>query len=180
MRKQDVQESFYDDAVDYTYGSPHLSHRRLREELVERVRSTVAGLSADGLPLAVLEIGAGHGGFTEPLLAFGCRVTAVEMSRPSLAHLRRKYATNPNLTCVVDDDGDLHAIESMHSLLMAVSVLHHIPDYEKLPSDGIHATSPRRLDPDHAGPVVVLAGSAQHSAPWTPGLTTAGAPFRAT
>jgi 2-polyprenyl-3-methyl-5-hydroxy-6-metoxy-1,4-benzoquinol methylase len=129
MRQQELQEAVYDEAVDYEIGSPHLTHRKLRRRLVGRVRQTVNDLQQAGLPLTVLEIGAGHGGYTEPALAMGCEVTAVEMSRPALEHLSQLYATNSKLTCVVDAEGDLSEVDSTFSLVMAASVLHHIPDY---------------------------------------------------
>jgi SAM-dependent methyltransferase len=130
MRQQELQEAYYGEDVDYERGSPHLSHRKLRERLVARVRAIVKDLQRAGLPLKVLEVGAGHGGYTEPTLALGCEVTAVEMSRPALEHLGELFATNRNLRCVVDADGDLNEIDSKFSLVMAASVLHHIPDYE--------------------------------------------------
>src|ERR1039458_7593315 len=74
------QEVFYADGVDYHRGSPHLSYWPLHDRLVATIRSQLTHLADAGLPLRVLELGAGHGGFTEPALAFGCEVTAIEMS----------------------------------------------------------------------------------------------------
>ena len=129
MRQQDAQESFYGDDVDYDRGSPHLVHPSLRNHLVGRVRDAVLALHKAEYPLNVLEVGAGHGGYTEPALALGCKVTAVEMSRPSLRHLSTKFATNSNLQCVLDSDGTLSEIQSEYSMVLAAAVLHHIPDY---------------------------------------------------
>ncbi len=86
------QEVFYDESVDYTRGSPHLADLRLRERLVSLTRTAVLGLHDAGLPLDVLEVGAGHGGYTEPMLALGCRVTGVEMSKPSAIQLGERFA----------------------------------------------------------------------------------------
>ena len=93
------------------------------------VRNSIGHLHAAGLPLDVLEIGAGHGGYTEPVLAAGCRVTAVEASRPSLAVLERRYGANPGFTATFDPDGALDRVDGSFSLILIVSVLHHIPDY---------------------------------------------------
>ena len=124
-----LQEMHYLPSVDYRRGSPHLSHLALHDRLVEVLREVVQRLADQGLPLRVLEIGAGHGGFTEPALAMGCEVTAVDMSGPSVDELRRRFGTNPKLHAVHDPDGTLRDAGDDYSLLMFVSVLHHIPDY---------------------------------------------------
>ncbi len=76
----------------------------------------------------MLEIGAGHGGFTEPVLAAGCEVTAVEASRPSLRTLEHRYGHNPSFRAVLDPDGSLEGVSGTYSLILIVAVLHHIPD----------------------------------------------------
>lgn len=124
-----LQEMHYLPSVDYRKGSPHLSHLALHDRLVEVLREVVQKLTDQGLPLRVLEIGAGHGGFTEPALAMGCEVTAVDMSGPSVGELRRRFGTNSKLHAVHDPDGTLSDVGNDYSLLMFVSVLHHIPDY---------------------------------------------------
>lgn len=126
---QQLQEELYDGSVDYRLGSPHLAHWPLYDRLVGVVRDHLRRLDQDGLPLDVLEVGAGHGGYTEPVLAAGCTVTAVEMSRPSLAELTRRYGSNPRFTPVFDPDGSLSGAGGPYSLILCVSVLHHIPDY---------------------------------------------------
>jgi SAM-dependent methyltransferase len=126
---QELQETVYGEEVDYRVGSPHLAHWQLYDRLVGVLRDHVRGLAERGLPLDVLEIGAGHGGYTEPALATGCAVTAVEMSRPSLTELTRRYGTNPGFTPVFDADGSLGGTADRYSLILCVSVLHHIPDY---------------------------------------------------
>ena len=104
-------------------------HWPLYDRLTGILRNEVRRLSAAGLPLDVLEVGAGHGGYTEPALAAGCRVTAVEMSRPSLAELDRRFGTNGDFSSVFDPDGSLSAVGGDFALVLCVSVLHHIPDY---------------------------------------------------
>jgi SAM-dependent methyltransferase len=126
---QEKQELFYAADTDYRAGSPHLAHYSLYVRLVGILRQVLRDLEAAGLPLSVLEIGAGHGGYTEPALAAGCQVTAVEMSRPSLARLAENFGTNANFKGVFDPDGTLAQTGSGFSLVLYVSVLHHIPDY---------------------------------------------------
>ncbi len=129
MTVQELQETVYDEEVDYRVGSPHLAHWRLYNQLVGILRDHVHGLVERDLPLDVLEIGAGHGGYTEPALAAGCAVTAVEMSRPSLTELTRRFGTNDRFRGVFDPDGRLAGVDDGFSLALCVSVLHHIPDY---------------------------------------------------
>jgi SAM-dependent methyltransferase len=131
MVMQEHQEAVYTAVVDYRAGSPHLAHHALYDRLVDILRQTLRDLTAAGLPMSVLEVGAGHGGFTEPALAAGCQVTAVEMSRPSLGRLCEKFGSNPNFTGVFDRDGGLADAGDGYSLVLFVSVLHHIPDYLK-------------------------------------------------
>jgi SAM-dependent methyltransferase len=124
-----LQEAYYTSGIDYRRGSPHLSQPVLNDRLVEMLRRTVQRLSDQGHPLRVLEVGAGHGGFTEAALALGCDVTAVDMSRPSIQELERRFGTNPKLEVIHDPDGTLRDVEGGYTLLMFVSVIHHIPDY---------------------------------------------------
>jgi SAM-dependent methyltransferase len=124
-----LQEAHYLCVTDYRKGSPHLSHLALHDRLVEVLRGVIRRLSDQGLPLRVLEVGAGHGGFTEPALALGCEVTAVDMSGPSIEELRRRFGTNPNLRALYDPECTLRDVGFDYTLLMFVSVLHHIPDY---------------------------------------------------
>ena len=124
-----LQEVYYHPGKDYRNGSPHLSHPALHDRLVEVLRRTIRRIADQGLPLRVLEIGAGHGGFTESALAMGCDVTAVDMSGSAIEELRRRFGTNPNLQAIYDPDGTLSTVGDGYSLLMCVSVLHHIPDY---------------------------------------------------
>ena len=124
-----LQEARYLAGTDYRKGSPHLSNLALYDRLVEVLRDTIRELADQGLKLRVLEIGAGHGGFTEPALAMGCEVTAVDMSGPSIEELRRRFGTNPHFTAVYDPTGTLREVSGDYTLLMFVSVLHHIPDY---------------------------------------------------
>jgi SAM-dependent methyltransferase len=124
-----LQEAHYLCVTDYRKGSPHLSHLALHDRLVEVLRGVIRRLSDQGRPLRVLEVGAGHGGFTEPALALGCEVTAVDMSGPSIEELRRRFGTNPKLRALYDPECTLRDVGFDYTLLMFVSVLHHIPDY---------------------------------------------------
>lgn len=130
MDMQRLQEAGYGADRDYRVGSPHLTHWSLYDRLTEVLRSEITELGHCGQPLNVLEVGAGHGGYTEIALAAGASVTATEMSRPSLARLKQRYRTNDRFSAVFDPDGSLGVLgDEQFSLVVCSSVLHHIPDY---------------------------------------------------
>jgi len=80
--------------------------------------------------MTMLEVGAGHGGYTEAALACGSSVTATEMSRPSLARMTERFGMNPTFSAVFDPEGTLGTLgRSSFSVILCASVLHHIPDY---------------------------------------------------
>ncbi|HEV2070488.1 MAG TPA: class I SAM-dependent methyltransferase [Acidimicrobiales bacterium] len=125
-----LQEVVFSKNVDYRVGSPHLAHAGLNDRLVQLLSQVVRDLKQREMPLTVLEIGAGHGGYTEPALAFGCSVTATEMSRSSAEALRDRFSTNEHFAVVFDPDGSLDVVGTQRfSLVLCSSVLHHIPDY---------------------------------------------------
>jgi SAM-dependent methyltransferase len=123
------QEQFYNESVNYRTGSPHLQFLNLYDRLVNLLLKEVFQIHAASLPLKVLEIGAGHGGYTEPLLAGGCEVTAIEMSQASVSELNRRFGYNTNFHVLYDDSGSLNRVTDEYSLIACISVLHHIPDY---------------------------------------------------
>ena len=115
---------------DYDIGSPHLTHPQLRSEIIRRLGVLVRERVEATGRARVLEIGAGHGPFTDHLLAFGAEVTATEMSVSSAEHLRHRYAANPNARVLHDPDGGVASrLDETFDLVVAASVLHHIPDY---------------------------------------------------
>jgi SAM-dependent methyltransferase len=129
-RMQDLQESAYGSGYDYRSDAPHLKHPKLYDWLCARLRAELRDLADAGLPLDVLEVGAGDGAMVEPLLAAGAAVTATEMSRPSVAALEQRFGLNSSFAAVFDADGSAEALgDRRFALVLYASVLHHIPDY---------------------------------------------------
>lgn len=127
---QRLQESAHGEDFDYRAGSPHLKHWRLKSALVGLLHEALRDVRARGLPLTLLEVGAGHGGLTEHALAMGFEVTATEMSRPSLERLTKSFGANAQFTSVFDPDGSLGVLgDQTFAVVLCASVLHHIPDY---------------------------------------------------
>jgi SAM-dependent methyltransferase len=127
---QRIQETGHPRDHDYRTGSPHLQHRHLYDKLLGHVQATIDELAPSPEEVSVLDVGAGHGSFCGPLLGIGCRVTATEMSRPSIDQLVTSYAREPKFSAVHDADGSLEALgDRRFSLILYASVIHHIPDY---------------------------------------------------
>lgn len=115
---------------EYMVGSPHLKHWWLSEHLTRLLRDQIRAVAERGLPLTLLEVGAGHGGYTEAALASGCSATCTEMSRAALDSLVDRYGTNPRFTACFTPEGSLDVLgEERFSLVVFASVLHHIRDY---------------------------------------------------
>lgn len=126
-----LQELGHAAGYDYDRGSPHLSHHELRHQVLSRIRALVTEQFERVGRCRVLEVGAGHGAFTDHVLAMGAEVVVTEMSRPSLALLTERYSHNPNARLYYDPDGEQpFRMAARYDLVLCVSVLHHIPDYE--------------------------------------------------
>lgn len=82
------------------------------------------------MPPSVLEVGAGDGAFTEPVLASGYNVTATEVSKASVDRLVDRFGFNEGFRAIYDPDGSLDVLEDeRYAAILCISVLHHIPDY---------------------------------------------------
>lgn len=131
MTDVNLQELVHCAGHDYEPGSPHLSHPALRNEILSRIRALVGERLARNGRCRVLEVGAGHGAFTDHVIALGAEVTVTEMSRPSLDVLAHRYEHNPGVRLVFDPDGEAaFGSGGDYDLILCVSVLHHIPNYE--------------------------------------------------
>ena len=125
-----VQEIAYPEGYDYSAGSPHLKHASLRARIDESLRTEVDRIRTRQGTCRALEIGAGHGPFTSVLRNAGAEVTLTEMSRPSADHLAARFAGDSGLKVIHDKDGAwVFATDELFDLVVAISVLHHIPDY---------------------------------------------------
>lgn len=129
-RALQAQASTYGEGVDYVAGSPHLSHRQLHAQLVSRMRQLVDDAFAHSGQCRLLEVGGGHGTFTEELAAMGAEVTVTEISKPSAAVLSQRFRHSKRVRVVYDADGEsIFDLPADFDIVLCVSVLHHIPDY---------------------------------------------------
>ncbi|WP_433450409.1 class I SAM-dependent methyltransferase [Streptomyces sp. CA-142005] len=114
---------------DYAKGSPHIRHHAIRDRLITGLHTLVQEVIDRNGRCRVLELGAGHGTFTDHLLAAGAQVTVTEISEPSVRFLDSRFSRNPNVTVVHDQDGTAACQAGPVDAVVCVSVLHHIPDY---------------------------------------------------
>lgn len=77
----------------------------------------------------VLEVGAGHGTFTEMLSAQGYRVVATDVSERCVGILASRFAADERVT-VVRGGADAVAGMPLHDAAVLINVLEHIPDDE--------------------------------------------------
>lgn len=89
-------------------------------------RNWIVDLCAPHLAGSVLEVGAGHGTFTECLVSFG-DVTAVEPGRHAASLLADRYADDRRVRPVAGVIGDVPADPPFGSAVM-INVLEHIED----------------------------------------------------
>jgi SAM-dependent methyltransferase len=124
-----AQEIEYGEGHDYAT-SPHIRHAALRKRLESKIFDAVQEVLARRQSCAVLEVGAGHGGFTETVLRAGGAPTVTEMSASSFGFLKRKFSGIPEVHVIYDSDGTavLHG-DAQFDVILLISVIHHIPDY---------------------------------------------------
>jgi 2-polyprenyl-3-methyl-5-hydroxy-6-metoxy-1,4-benzoquinol methylase len=129
-RMAELQGAGHGDQHDYVVGSPHLRHAALFDRVDSAITEAIGVIISRKGTCDVLEVGAGHGTFTESALVAGARVTVTEMSRPSVEYLQSKFAKKPSVTIVYDKDGEeAFRRQSKYDVVLFISVLHHIPDY---------------------------------------------------
>ena len=116
---------------DYIDGAPHIKHVSLRT-LYAKLLTDVYEYAAQYSPSPqVLDLGAGEGSVTLPLLELGARVTAIDLSSSQLETLGRRcerFRDRLELRCE-DVNETLRARSQQYDVIVANSFLHHIPDY---------------------------------------------------
>jgi SAM-dependent methyltransferase len=137
------QEVAYPQGFDYAAGSPHLKHAGLRARVDESLLEEVGRIRARVGRCRALEIGAGHGSFTAVLRGAGAEVTVTEMSAPSAGHVAELFSGDPAVRVLHDPEAAwVDTTDDRFDLVVAISVLHHIPDYLGAVSRYVDVTEP--------------------------------------
>lgn len=87
----------------------------------------ILSLAEPHLGPSVLEVGAGHGTFTEMLSAGGYHVVATDVSERCVSVLKERFAADEQVTVAA---GGAEAVAGMppHDCAVLINVLEHIPD----------------------------------------------------
>ncbi len=130
---KNYNKQYYDSLSEgeYVLGAPHLKHKSIATLYIDLLQSAFATVSnsKSGM-LRVLDIGAGDGSATIPLLMRGASVLAVDISEQQLAQLRSKCKDLPGHLEVRCADINMVLNEDRYyDIVVANSLLHHIPDY---------------------------------------------------
>jgi SAM-dependent methyltransferase len=115
----------------YIHTAPHLRHKSIRNIYANMVQAAFDKTARNNRVLpTVLDLGAGEGSVTRTFLELGATVLAVDISEKQLDQLKVNCAGLPGkleLRCA-----DLYSVlnEGGHyDIVVANSLLHHIPDY---------------------------------------------------
>ncbi len=124
-----LQQCAHGEGHDYAAGSPHIRHHALRSTIVTTLQELVGEVLDARGACSVLEIGAGHGTFTDHLVAMGAQVVVTEMSAPSARLLQERFRHNDDVRVILDQEGGSAGLGEPVDVVVCLSVLHHIPDY---------------------------------------------------
>lgn len=111
--------------------APHINHKSLRDLYLDSLRSVFARAKERAAEPRVLDLGAGEGSVTVPMLQLGARVTAVDISPSQLGEMERKcrqFAERITIHCK-DVNEFLAETGEEYDIVVANSFLHHVPDY---------------------------------------------------
>ncbi|MDI3258484.1 MAG: class I SAM-dependent methyltransferase [Sinobacteraceae bacterium] len=120
--------------IDYVVGAPHLRHESIRRLYLDLLGTALGPFLSRGRCPRVLDLGAGEGSATLPLLQMGAAVVAVDISARQLAALQARCAGFADrLTMRCEDISTVLAEDrEEYDAVVANSLLHHIPDYLNL------------------------------------------------
>jgi len=152
MRKHDLaaaraNEAFHDaiDSGTYAAGAPHLVHPSLVVLHRRLIEDTILEARRHAAEPTVLELGAGDGSATRPMLELGARVTAIDVSQRMLERLGRScadFGDRLELECALAQEVVARRTRRF-DIVVASSFLHHVPDYIALISDAVGLMEPR-------------------------------------
>jgi SAM-dependent methyltransferase len=114
-----------------TVNGPHIKHDTLRALYLQLIHQIYLEASANTPVPRVLDIGAGEGSVTLPMLERGARVTAVDISPSQMKEMARKceaFSDRLEIRCQ-DVNEYLAETSEQFDVVIANSFLHHVPDY---------------------------------------------------
>ena len=132
--------------LEWTFDSVASTYEKLRPGYVSGVYKTIFDYIEINENSNVLEIGTGRGQATAPVLATGCRLTAVECGEQFSQLLKEKFKEFPKFSVITDKFENTQLETGSYDLVFSASAFHWIPEqigYEKvfsiLKSGGVFA-----------------------------------------
>jgi SAM-dependent methyltransferase len=132
----EANKAMYDSKrkADIASAAGHLRHAMLKSLFGELLTSIYNSVARHSARPTVLDLGAGEGTATLPLLKLGAIVSAVDISKDQLNALQVKcadYSEGLEVLCgdALDIVREMQAQGKRYDIVVAISFLHHIPDY---------------------------------------------------
>ena len=132
--------------LEWTFDTVASTYEKLRPGYVSGVYKTIFDYIEINENSNVLEIGTGGGQATAPVLATGCRLTAVECGEQFSQLLKEKFKEFPKFSVITDKFENTQLETGSYDLVFSASAFHWIPEqigYEKvfsiLKSGGVFA-----------------------------------------
>jgi len=116
--------------------------RGLPESVADDVAKHLAEAVTAGPETRFLELGVGTGRIALPLIRAGYSYTGVDISEAMLSRLRDKAGNAPNLTIVEGDIGALPFPDGSFDVVLAVHVLHLVPDFRRVLNEARRVLTP--------------------------------------
>lgn len=138
--------AYYDlnEADEYIDGAPHIKHETLRTLYGSLIVKIFDDAFKTRRTPKVLDLGAGEGSVTLPFLELGCHVTAVDISHDQLDLLRKRCQKHLGFFELRNEDllSFLKNENNKYDIIIASSLLHHIPDYFSMIDNAINLLEP--------------------------------------
>lgn len=128
----------------YVDGAPHIKHASLRQLYGSLLLRAFERAPRSTNHPRVLDLGAGEGSVTLPFLELGAHVTAVDISPSQLAALRERCGRFGDhlVTRCEDVAAAVASSGAKYDIVVANSLLHHIPDYLSLLRSAVQLLGP--------------------------------------
>jgi 2-polyprenyl-3-methyl-5-hydroxy-6-metoxy-1,4-benzoquinol methylase len=128
--------------ASYDEGHPEIFNPVEQERLGAAIRDAVALAARDGRKVRALDVGCGTGNVTRHLIAAGATVTAADLAHRFLDIVRERFPTGLDGVLALNGHDLRPAAAGAFDLVVAYSVLHHVPDYLTLVRDMVRVTAP--------------------------------------
>jgi 2-polyprenyl-3-methyl-5-hydroxy-6-metoxy-1,4-benzoquinol methylase len=132
-RVAQANRQIYDSAgvQRYVEGAPHIKHASLRQLYADTLVEVFQRAQLNSPMPRVLDLGAGDGSVTLPLLELGAHVTAVDISPDQVSALEKRCSQYADRLMVRCEDISLFLASRPGAFDIVVMnfFLHHIPDY---------------------------------------------------